>query len=97
VSEFRYSNIEREMEVYGYDSFVKSHCRMCHGGCGVIVYLKDGKIAKLAVIPIVPLLMEHCAPKGLPLHSLPIIRTGLPILSKGLARRRAANGNGSHG
>ena len=37
MREFIYSNVEREMAVYGYDSYVKSHCRMCHGGCGVIV------------------------------------------------------------
>jgi hypothetical protein len=33
MDEFVHSNTEREMEVYGYDSVVKSHCRMCHGGC----------------------------------------------------------------
>jgi len=55
MSEFRYSNIEREMEVYGYDSFVKSHCRMCHGGCGVIVYVKNGKVAKIAGDPDCPI------------------------------------------
>lgn len=51
MSEFQYSNIEREMEVYGYDSFVKSHCRMCHGGCGVIIYIKDGKVASEFSLP----------------------------------------------
>jgi len=24
---------------------------MCHGGCGVIVYVKDGKVAKIAGDP----------------------------------------------
>ena len=38
MPEFEFTNVNREMEVYGYDSVVKSHCRMCHGGCGVIVY-----------------------------------------------------------
>ena len=35
--EFRYSNAALEMAVYGYDSLVKSHCRMCPGGCRVPV------------------------------------------------------------
>ena len=47
MTEFVFSNVEREMEVYGYDSVTKSHCRMCHGGCGVLVYVKDGKVAKI--------------------------------------------------
>jgi anaerobic selenocysteine-containing dehydrogenase len=48
MPEFVYSNIAKEMETYGYDSVVKSHCRMCHGGCGVLVYVKDGKAVKIA-------------------------------------------------
>jgi hypothetical protein len=32
MGEFVYSNVDREIEVYGYDSVTKSHCRMCHGG-----------------------------------------------------------------
>ena len=65
MSEFQYSNIEREMEVYGYDSVVKSHCRMCHGGCGVIVYVKDGKIAKIAGDPDCPIAHGTLCTKGL--------------------------------
>jgi len=53
--EFMYSNAEKEMEVYGYDSVVKSHCRMCHGGCGVQVYVKDGKAVKIAGDPDCPI------------------------------------------
>lgn len=53
--EFKYSNIEKEMEVYGYDSYIKSFCRMCHGGCGVIVYLKDGKAVKIQGDPECPI------------------------------------------
>ena len=33
MTDFKFSNAIREMEVYGYDSVVKSHCRMCHGSC----------------------------------------------------------------
>ena len=47
MPEFKYSNVQKEMEVYGYDSVIKSHCRGCHGGCGVNVYIKDGKVAKV--------------------------------------------------
>lgn len=62
---FRYSNIEREMEVYGFDSYVKSHCRMCHGGCGVIVYVKDGRVAKIAGDPDCPIAHGTLCAKGL--------------------------------
>ena len=63
--EFKFSNVAREMEVYGYDSVVKSHCRMCHGGCGVIVYVKDGKIAKIAGDPDCPINHGTLCTKGL--------------------------------
>lgn len=65
MHQFRYSNSEREMEVYGYDSVVKSHCRMCHGGCGVIVYVKDGKVAKIAGDPDCPIAHGTLCSKGL--------------------------------
>jgi anaerobic selenocysteine-containing dehydrogenase len=63
--EYKYSNIEREMEVYGYDSVVKSYCRMCHGGCGTLVYLKDGKVAKIAGNPESPIGRGTLCSKGL--------------------------------
>ncbi|MFH1930053.1 MAG: molybdopterin-dependent oxidoreductase [Pseudomonadota bacterium] len=62
---FVHSNTEREMEVYGYDSVVKSHCRMCHGGCGVLVYVKDGKIAKIAGDPDCPINHGTLCSKGI--------------------------------
>lgn len=65
MDEFVYSNVEREMEVYGYDSVVKSHCRMCHGGCGVLVYVKDGKIAKIAGDPDCPINHGTLCSKGI--------------------------------
>jgi anaerobic selenocysteine-containing dehydrogenase len=55
MDQFKFSNVEREMEVYGYDSVVKSHCRMCHGGCGVLVYVKDKKAVKIAGDPDCPI------------------------------------------
>ena len=65
MAEFIYSNVAREMEVYGYDSVVKSHCRMCHGGCGVLVYVKDGKVAKIAGDPDCPINHGTLCSKGL--------------------------------
>ena len=53
------------MEVYGYDSVVKSHCRMCHGGCGVLVYLKGGKVAKIAGDPDCPINHGTLCSKGI--------------------------------
>ncbi len=65
MSGFVYSNVKKEMEVYGYDSVVKSHCRMCHGGCGVLVYIKGGKVAKITGDPDCLLLtMGRFAPKA---------------------------------
>jgi anaerobic selenocysteine-containing dehydrogenase len=65
MAEFKYSNVAREMEVYGYDAVVKSHCRMCHGGCGVLVYTKDGKAVKIAGDPDCPINHGTLCSKGL--------------------------------
>lgn len=65
MAEFTFSNSEREMEVYGFDSVVKSHCRNCHGGCGVLVYVKDGRIAKIAGDPDCPINHGTLCSKGL--------------------------------
>ncbi|MBM4315706.1 MAG: hypothetical protein FJ122_17565, partial [Deltaproteobacteria bacterium] len=62
---FSYSNVEREMAVYGYDAMVKSHCRMCHGGCGVFVYVKDGRVAKIAGDPGCPINHGTLCSKGI--------------------------------
>ncbi len=65
MSEFTFSNIEKEMAVYGFDGVVKSHCRMCHGGCGVLVYTKNGKVAKIAGDPACPINHGTLCSKGL--------------------------------
>ena len=67
------------MEVYGYDSVVKSHCRMCHGGCGVLVYIKNGKVAKIAGDPECPINHGTLCSKGSPPPNWSITRTGSPI------------------
>lgn len=65
MDKFVFSNIEREMETYGYDAVVKSHCRMCHGGCGVLVYTKDSKVAKIAGDPDCPINHGTLCSKGI--------------------------------
>ncbi|MEA3438629.1 MAG: molybdopterin-dependent oxidoreductase [Thermodesulfobacteriota bacterium] len=65
MSEFTFSNVQREMEVYGYDSVTRSHCRMCHGGCGVLVYTKNGKAVKIAGDPNCPINHGTLCSKGI--------------------------------
>jgi len=65
MAEFKYSNVEREMEVYGFDAVIKSHCRMCHGGCGVLVYTKGGKVTKIAGDPDCPINHGTLCSKGI--------------------------------
>ena len=65
MGDFRSGNVSREMTAYGYDSVVKSHCRMCHGGCGVLIYLKNGKVEKIAGDPDCPINHGTLCSKGL--------------------------------
>ena len=53
------------MHTYGYDSVVKSHCRGCHGGCGVFVYLKDGRVTRIAGDPDCPINHGTLCSKGI--------------------------------
>ncbi len=62
---FTVSNVEREMEVYGYDSVIKSSCRMCHGGCGVFIYMKEGRVAKIGGDPACPINHGTLCSKGI--------------------------------
>lgn len=65
MDEFRYSNVRKEMALYGYDDVVKSHCRMCHGGCGVLIYLKEGRAEKIAGDPDCPINHGTLCSKGI--------------------------------
>ncbi len=65
MTELRHSRIEREIEANGYDGVVRSHCRMCHGGCGVLVYTKAGRVAKIAGDPDCPINHGTLCSKGL--------------------------------
>ena len=65
MAEFKYSNIEKEMETYGFDQVIKSHCRMCHGGCGVLIYTKNGVVQKIAGDPDCPINHGTLCSKGI--------------------------------
>ncbi|MCC7410076.1 MAG: molybdopterin-dependent oxidoreductase [Gammaproteobacteria bacterium] len=65
MAEFARANVEREIKTYGYDAVVKSHCRMCHGGCGVLVYTRAGKVARIAGDPDCPINHGTLCPKGI--------------------------------
>lgn len=65
MANFEYSNVKREMESYGFDAVVKSHCRMCHGGCGVLVFTKNGKVVKIAGDPDCPINHGTLCSKGI--------------------------------
>ena len=63
--EFVYSNVEKEIAAKGYDRVVRSHCRMCHGGCGALIYLKNGRIEKINGDPECPIAHGTLCSKGL--------------------------------
>ena len=65
MTRFRYSNAPREIEVYDFDRVVNSHCRMCHGGCGVLVYVKDDRVVKIAGDPDCPISHGTLCSKGI--------------------------------
>ncbi|MCP4187739.1 MAG: molybdopterin-dependent oxidoreductase [Gammaproteobacteria bacterium] len=65
MARFCYSNTEKEIDAYGFDEVIKSHCRMCHGGCGVLIYLKAGKVEKIGGDPECPIAHGTLCPKGL--------------------------------
>jgi anaerobic selenocysteine-containing dehydrogenase len=48
----------------GHTQIVRSNCRMCHGGCGVLVHLRDGKVVKIVGDPDSPLSNGYTCSKG---------------------------------
>ena len=58
------SDVASEPGASGYDAVVKSHCRMCHEGCGVMVHVKDGLVAKIAGDPDCPINRGTLCNKG---------------------------------
>jgi anaerobic selenocysteine-containing dehydrogenase len=65
MDNFVSSSVKKEMEAYGYDGVVRSHCRMCHGGCGVLVYTRNGRVEKIAGDPDCPINHGTLCSKGL--------------------------------
>ncbi|SPF46665.1 conserved hypothetical protein [Syntrophobacter sp. SbD1] len=47
------------------DKVLKSACRMCHGGCGVLVHLRDEKVIKIEGDPDSPISRGMICAKGL--------------------------------
>ena len=68
----------------------KSACRMCHGGCGVLVHVVDGAIERVTGDPSSPLNKGLLCPKGM--ASTEIVyhpdRLTHPMKRLGGARRR---------
>ena len=44
---------------------VKTVCRSCHGGCGVVAHVKDGKVVKIEGDPDSPISHGTLCSKGL--------------------------------
>lgn len=44
---------------------VRSHCRICHGGCGVLVHVEDGRVVRIEGDPQSPISRGTLCPKGL--------------------------------
>ncbi|MBU1205509.1 MAG: molybdopterin oxidoreductase, partial [Proteobacteria bacterium] len=47
------------------DKVVRSHCRICHGGCGVLVHVQDGKVVRIEGDPQSPISHGTLCPKGI--------------------------------
>jgi len=46
------------------EKVVKSTCRMCHGVCGVLVHIRDGKVVDVTGDPDCPTNLGYICPKG---------------------------------
>jgi anaerobic selenocysteine-containing dehydrogenase len=58
---------------------LRTACRSCHGGCGVMAHFKDGKVIKVEEIPIPPSAMELYAARAWPSHNWCTILIGFSI------------------
>lgn len=47
------------------EGIVRSHCRICHGGCGVLVHIKDGRVIRIEGDPQSPISRGTLCPKGM--------------------------------
>lgn len=72
------------------DKVVRSHCRICHGGCGVLVHVQDGRAVRIEGDPESPISHGTLCPKGIATIQLAYHSDRLlyPL------RRRGAKGEG---
>ena len=49
----------------GEEQVIKSNCRICHGGCGVLVHVRDGRVTKVEGDPEYPVNRGSMCSKGL--------------------------------
>ena len=73
----------------GAEQVFKSTCRMCHGGCGALVYVKDDRVVKIAGDPDCPINHGTMCSKGL---AAPQIGVPLRIFVIDLSLGRDLNG-----
>ena len=62
------------------ERIVRSHCRICHGGCGVLVHVKDGRVIRIEGDPESPISRGPFALKELLRFNWLIIRIDCSIL-----------------
>jgi len=58
------------MSELGEEQIIKSNCRGCHGGCGVLVHVRDGRIIKIEGNPDFPTNHGAMCSKGLAFQQL---------------------------
>lgn len=49
----------------GEEQVIRSHCRLCHGACGVLVHIRDGVVVKIEGDPESPMSRGSLCAKGL--------------------------------
>ena len=54
----------------GEEQVTRSNCRGCHGGCGVLVHVRDGRVVKIEGDPDFPTNRGTMCSKGLAYHQL---------------------------
>jgi hypothetical protein len=79
------------------EEIIKTNCRGCHGGCGVLVHVRDGTIVKLEGNPDFPTNHGYMCSKGLAFQQLYIIRIESSILSSEPARKEKGSGSAFRG
>jgi len=58
------------MSMFGEEQVIKSNCRGCHGGCGVVVHVKDGRITEIEGDPEFPTNHGAMCSRGLAFQQL---------------------------